>query len=239
MTNKDVGSERWAINYRLSDGFVTASVFHLDGREPSFLSCDLVGNDGVTGAFSCRGAEKCAKAPCPSSDYRPLSDATLPLQFFFPPGAELLPKPDDDGVVGRFANWVLTRGQTTDGRIGLWAYTTNPDGDELYVGCVQFQVFFEFSVSRMDVVSRNFDAYFTWDPDLASAVTSSIGVSWLRGGSGFRIANRFIERLFDRQAVRIKYEATPSDQLVNFDIREARRAITPILIECGEPVPKS
>src|SRR5690606_22355620 len=39
LVSKDVGPERWAITYRLSDGRVTGNVFRTDGGPTSFLDC--------------------------------------------------------------------------------------------------------------------------------------------------------------------------------------------------------
>lgn len=87
LVSKDVGPERWAITYRISDGRVTGNVFRSDGGPSSFLQCDRTGGDPAGFVFDCYGASACTGTPCPGSQYSLIaSGVTLPQSFFFPPG---------------------------------------------------------------------------------------------------------------------------------------------------------
>lgn len=87
LVSKDVGSERWAIARALDDGSVTGNVFRTDGAA-HFVWCEDVTPRGNAGeiTLSCFGAERCAAAPCPRSDWRRLSEVRLPSSFFTPDG---------------------------------------------------------------------------------------------------------------------------------------------------------
>lgn len=86
LISKDVGTERWAITYRLADGAVFGNVFYPDGREPSFVSCDRSSSNGGSATFRCYGADRCGGEPCPPGQYSFIADVTLPESFFLPPG---------------------------------------------------------------------------------------------------------------------------------------------------------
>jgi len=87
LVSKDVEGERWAITYRLSDGRVTGNVLRTDGGPPAFLDCNRTSATDTDATFDCFGADACAGAPCPTSQYTPIaSGISLPLSFFFPPG---------------------------------------------------------------------------------------------------------------------------------------------------------
>jgi hypothetical protein len=87
LVSKDVGAERWAITYRLSDGRVTGNVYRTDTGATSFLDCPRTGIDGENAIFDCYGAGACLQAPCPESQYSLIATGvSLPISFFFPPG---------------------------------------------------------------------------------------------------------------------------------------------------------
>lgn len=87
LVSKDVGPERWAITYRLSDGRVTGNVYRSDNGATSFLDCPRTGLDGENAIFDCYGASACLQAPCPESQYSLIATGvSLSLSFFFPPG---------------------------------------------------------------------------------------------------------------------------------------------------------
>jgi hypothetical protein len=114
LVSKDVGSERWAITYRLSDGRTTGNVFRADGGPPAFLDCERTSVDEVNATFDCFGADACPEAPCPSSQYVLIeSGIVLPLSFFFPPG-------DTPG----------TGSPTVEDLIGTWRFVIDPGDDQ-------------------------------------------------------------------------------------------------------------
>jgi len=116
LINKDVGTERWAITYRLSDGRVTGNVFRSDGGPPAFLDCNRTSATDTDATFDCFGADACAAAPCPTSQYTLIqSGISLPLSFFFPPGEG----PGDGGA-------------TVDDLLGTWSFTVDTgDGTDV------------------------------------------------------------------------------------------------------------
>jgi hypothetical protein len=93
LISKDVGNERWAIAYEVSDKTMTGNVFRSDGGEPAFLSCDTMSESSTEVTIRCYGADRCPASPCDASAWHFIADATLPLQFFFPPGALATPGP--------------------------------------------------------------------------------------------------------------------------------------------------
>ena len=92
MINKPVGAEQWAITENVEDRTVTGNIFFTDGRDPQFINCDRVGDDGnpdpalVMIRYSCALSAKCATAQCPGAgDWMPLaSEVTLPGSFLLP-----------------------------------------------------------------------------------------------------------------------------------------------------------
>lgn len=111
LVSKDVGSERWAITYRLADGQVTGNVFRSDGGPSSFLDCDRTSVTDTDATFDCYGADACGAAPCPESEYTLIAtDIVLPLSFFFPPGDG----PDGTGTVADL--------------LGTWRFTVDTLG---------------------------------------------------------------------------------------------------------------
>ena len=114
LVSKDVGAERWAITYRLSDGRVTGNVYRTDGGATSFLDCPRTAIEGENAIFDCYGADACAAAPCPESQYtRIATGVSLPIAFFFPPG-------DSPGS------------PTVASLVGSWRFSIDDeDGDEI------------------------------------------------------------------------------------------------------------
>lgn len=111
LVSKDVGAERWAITYRLADGRVTGNVSRNDGGQPSFLDCNRTAVNDTDATFDCYGADACAAAPCPTSQYTLVaSGIVLPVSFFFPPGDG----PDDSATVASL--------------IGTWRFTVDAVG---------------------------------------------------------------------------------------------------------------
>jgi N-acetylneuraminic acid mutarotase len=86
LVTKDVAGARWAIS-RNPDGTVTGNVFAPDGSPPSFVWCEETGSAGGEVTFACRGADRCALAPCAPGAWSFIADVTLPTSFFLPPGA--------------------------------------------------------------------------------------------------------------------------------------------------------
>lgn len=92
LINKPVGSEQWAITDSASDGSVTGNVFHTDGREPQFLSCTRLGDDGNPDPaarlirYACALSGTCASETCPGpGDWVELpGEVTLPGSFLLP-----------------------------------------------------------------------------------------------------------------------------------------------------------
>jgi hypothetical protein len=132
LVSKDVGSERWAITYRLSDGHVTGNVFRTDGGPASFLDCPRTSVNDTDATFDCYGAAACAAAPCPESQYSLIAtDVTLPLSFFFPPGDA----PGDGTVADLLGTWRFTV-DTAGGGTDTLTYHFNrlEDGGKRAVG---------------------------------------------------------------------------------------------------------
>lgn len=113
LISKDVGAERWAITYRLSDGRLTGNVFRSDGGPSSFLDCPRTSTDGTSATFTCYGASACGGAPCPTSQYTLIaSGVSLPLTFLFPPGDVPVAGKSVDDMLGSW-RFVITTSQDT------------------------------------------------------------------------------------------------------------------------------
>lgn len=85
LVSKDVGTERWAIRRRRSDGVITGNVFFADGGEPRFVWCrETRGGDVLR--VSCFGADRCEAGPCVDA-WSPIADVDIPASFFAPPSA--------------------------------------------------------------------------------------------------------------------------------------------------------
>ena len=71
MINKPVGAEQWAITEN-QDGSLTGNVFFTDGRQPQFLECMRVRDDGNPDPaqmmifYNCSIANRCSTAQCPA-----------------------------------------------------------------------------------------------------------------------------------------------------------------------------
>jgi hypothetical protein len=91
LVNKDVGAERWAITWNLSDVSTTGNVFFQDDRAPSFIWCENTGHDFVGSIgeldlqFRCFGSDA-AFGGFHFADWSLISDSVfLPASFFIPP----------------------------------------------------------------------------------------------------------------------------------------------------------
>ena len=89
--NKQVGdTEQWAITWEI---FVNASgnVFKLDGSAPSFIECELVGENDDNEIFDCYGSDACTGPPCGDTQWVLIgSNIAIPTSFFLPPGVDPL-----------------------------------------------------------------------------------------------------------------------------------------------------
>ena len=90
LTNKDVGTERWAITFNLDDLSATGNIFFTDNREPGFVFCDLQSTSFDSGVgeldlrYKCQGADR-GIGGFSLSDWTLISDQVdLPLSFFVP-----------------------------------------------------------------------------------------------------------------------------------------------------------
>jgi len=93
LISTDVGDERWAITWNdAEDGTITGNVFFSDDREPAFLWCEDITNDGEVDSvsFSCFGADACLASPCLLSQWDHVQDVTVPVSFFDTPNLEWL-----------------------------------------------------------------------------------------------------------------------------------------------------
>jgi hypothetical protein len=92
LINKPVGADQWAITENVDDRTVTGNIFHTDGRDPQFIACDRLGDDGnpdpalTTIRYRCAVSSKCTSAECPDAiDWVTLPDeVTLPGSFLLP-----------------------------------------------------------------------------------------------------------------------------------------------------------
>jgi hypothetical protein len=93
LISKDVGTERWAISFNLSDRTVTGNVFKTDGSPPSFIWCDITQETPAPNPadnqylLDCYGANACAQAPCSDTDWTLIASG-LPIggDFLLPDG---------------------------------------------------------------------------------------------------------------------------------------------------------
>ncbi len=90
LVNKDVGPERWAITWNLSDVSTTGNVFFRDDRSPSFIWCEKIGHDFVSSTgeldlqYRCFGSDS-AFGGFHFADWNLVSDSVfLPASFFIP-----------------------------------------------------------------------------------------------------------------------------------------------------------
>jgi subtilisin family serine protease len=90
LVSKDVNGERWAITRNADDGTVTGNVYPLDGGDPKFVWCSLVGTDGnpdpanVLTTYACSVADRCVGPTCSPGEWTFFTEVTLPGSFFLP-----------------------------------------------------------------------------------------------------------------------------------------------------------
>jgi len=91
LISKDVGAERWAISFNLSDKTVTGNVFKTDGSPPSFVFCNNLTEAispnpaDIQYTLDCYGANACAAAPCSGSQWTLIAAGIqLPGSFLLP-----------------------------------------------------------------------------------------------------------------------------------------------------------
>jgi outer membrane protein assembly factor BamB len=84
VVSKDVGGERWSI--ARSGASVSGNVYHPEGDDPQFVSCDELAREGSELSFACSGSDRCTSAPCPPSAWTALGEVSLPESFFEPSG---------------------------------------------------------------------------------------------------------------------------------------------------------
>ena len=92
LVNKPVGAEQWAITENASDLSVTGNIFYTDGRDPQFLYCERLGDDGNPDpaarliGYSCALSARCTASQCPAAgDWMLLpGEITLPGSFLLP-----------------------------------------------------------------------------------------------------------------------------------------------------------
>ena len=92
LISKDVGAERWAISFNLSDQTVTGNVFKTDGSAPSFVFCNNLTEAispnpaDIQYTLDCYGADACGAAPCTGSQWTLIAAGIqLPGSFLLPP----------------------------------------------------------------------------------------------------------------------------------------------------------
>lgn len=94
LVNKPLGAQQWAITENAEDRSVTGNVFYTDGRDPQFLDCLFMRDDGnpdpaaILITYRCSVSDKCTTAQCPSEgDWQDIGEASLPGAFFRPRAA--------------------------------------------------------------------------------------------------------------------------------------------------------
>lgn len=88
LISKDVGNERWAIDYEPASGALTGNVFRTDGAPPTFLACVRTSQpDVATLTFGCSAGDACPAAPCDPGRWTDLGSVELPASFLAPPPA--------------------------------------------------------------------------------------------------------------------------------------------------------
>lgn len=88
LVSKDIGGERWAITRNDSDLGVLGNVFGEGDGAPTFLDCTDLSDEIGAGPddlfLECYAADRCALAPCPTSDWTLVDVVELPRSFFDP-----------------------------------------------------------------------------------------------------------------------------------------------------------
>lgn len=95
LISKEVQGARWAITRNADDGTVTGNVYSPGGGDPIFLFCEETRRTDDEVTLACSGAKGCVAAPC--GGFSPISEVTLPLDFFALPEPPPLPQ----GPLGR------------------------------------------------------------------------------------------------------------------------------------------
>lgn len=80
MIQKDVGSERWAINFNLDNGSITGNIFAPDAP-PIFLWCGLIDVVGSSIDWDCFAATPCGSGGCALTDWLYVGAVRLPKSF--------------------------------------------------------------------------------------------------------------------------------------------------------------
>jgi hypothetical protein len=93
LVQKDVGSDRWAINVSLEETSaleVTGNVFRPNGSA-AFLQCrpiDVLNPDAPLAqrvvVYNCYGSDSCPGAPCSADQWSFLTTVNLPVTFLLP-----------------------------------------------------------------------------------------------------------------------------------------------------------
>ena len=92
LIQKDVGSERWAINLSLEETSpmeLTGHVFRGDGS-PIFIQCrpvDVFGSGDIrnmTVIYNCYAADTCRAAPCTQNQWSFVAEVPISGSFFVP-----------------------------------------------------------------------------------------------------------------------------------------------------------
>lgn len=136
LISKDVGPERWAISFNLSDRTVTGNVFKTDGSPPSFIWCTITNiatnPDPAATQYTldCSGADACAEAPCEPSEWTPIaSGLVIGGDFLLPDGTRSTLSGNVQPIFDRSCAYTLTcHQQGGAGRLDLgdglsWAST--------------------------------------------------------------------------------------------------------------------
>jgi hypothetical protein len=87
--NKQVGeTEQWAISWEIY-GNAVGNVLKLDGTDPSFIECILVGEDESNEIFDCYGSSACTAPSCGGDQWSLIAaNVSVPLSFFLPPDVD-------------------------------------------------------------------------------------------------------------------------------------------------------
>lgn len=149
LVNKPLGAQQWAITEHAADRSVTGNVFYTDGRDPQFLDCRFLRDDGNTDpaavmiTYQCSISDKCTSTNCPAGgDWQDLGEASLPGSFFLPRASTATASSDgDDDMIAAPMGGGTSQGsglqRTADGGLVLvnkplgaqqWAITQNGDG---------------------------------------------------------------------------------------------------------------
>jgi len=88
LISKDVGSDRWAITYRPTDGVTTGNVYAADGGA-IFLQCRRESVTSGAVELSCSTSPGCGATECPA--FEPIGGTVaIPCSFFTAPCSKLV-----------------------------------------------------------------------------------------------------------------------------------------------------